>query len=283
MNKPKNKKQDAKSIFRKCGTCSQTFAHLLNHDFNHPNEIEERALDPLAGGIMNMGYQCGMIWGATLAVGSESFNRYKKTNEAKAVSILATQKLIESFSKRTKTVNCKEITGYDFSNVFGLMKFTLATMIKGINNSPCFNLAEQWAPEAIQSAREGLSQKQINFNQNLKSCSSELVKKMGASEEETIMVAGFAGGLGLSGNACGALSATIWKKSLDWCRENPGKTLPVLKNPFKKELLKVFFKETNSEIQCNKISGCEFKTVDEHSEYIQNGGCEKLIIALSQT
>ena len=54
---------DAKDVFKKCGTCSRTFAHILNREFGHPKEDEERAMNPLAGGIMNQGHQCGMIWG----------------------------------------------------------------------------------------------------------------------------------------------------------------------------------------------------------------------------
>ena len=65
-------KNDAKRVFLKKGTCSQTFCFLLNREFGHLKENEERAADPLAGGIMQRGQQCGMLWGATLAVGAES-------------------------------------------------------------------------------------------------------------------------------------------------------------------------------------------------------------------
>ncbi|MCK7536420.1 MAG: C-GCAxxG-C-C family protein [Marinilabiliales bacterium] len=44
---------------------------------------------------------------------------------------------------------------------------------------------------------------------------------MGGTEEESIMVAGFAGGIGLSGNTCGALTAAIWYKMLEWGKNNP--------------------------------------------------------------
>ena len=211
--------QDAKSVFRKCGTCSQTFAHILNCEFGHPKELEEIAL----GGVLNLGHQCGMLWGTTLAIGAESYRMHKDSEKAIAICILATQHIIDSFLKQTKTINCKEITGYDLSNVIGLVKFTLTTLLKGINNSPCFNLAEQWAPEAIQSAAEGLLQEPTHLTKRPVSCASKVLKRMGASDEEMIMVSGFAGGLGLSGKACGALSAAIWMRTLDWCRKNPGK------------------------------------------------------------
>ncbi len=68
----------------------------------------------------------------------------------------------------------------------------------------CFTLTGKWAPEAIKAANEGLSVEQTDLPQHCKSCASEVIKKMGGSEEEMAMVAGFAGGLGLSGNPhCG--------------------------------------------------------------------------------
>lgn len=42
------------------GTCSRTFFYIINREFGFPHENEERAADPLAGGIVQQGYQCGM-------------------------------------------------------------------------------------------------------------------------------------------------------------------------------------------------------------------------------
>ena len=273
--------QDTKKVFRQCGTCSQTFAYLLNREFGHANETEERAIDPLAGGIMNLGHQCGMLWGSALAIGAEAFRRQEDPEKAIALAIKATQQIIDSFLEETNTVDCRKITGYNLNSFFGLAGFMIKTMLKGMDNSLCFNLAEKWAPEAIQLASKALSEKQINFSQQPVSCASEVAKRMDATNEEMIMVAGFAGGLGLSGNACGALSAAIWMKTLAWCKDNPGKTPPYLNNPQAKKLLKVFHEVTNSEMLCSKITGQQFKTIDDHSKYIKNGGCKQLIDVLS--
>jgi hypothetical protein len=104
---------------------------------------------------------------------------------------------------------------------------------------------------------------------------------MGANNEEMIMVAGFAGGLGLSGNACGALSTAIWLKSLEWVKEHPGKS--AYKNPKAKAVLKKFYEITDSEILCHKISGKQFNSITEHSDFIKKGGCENLIDQLSES
>ena len=271
---------DAKAVFKKCGTCSRTFAHILNREFGHVKEHEERALNPLAGGILNQGHQCGMLWGAALAVGSESFRKHKDLE--KAIAVAATQRIIDSFVKQSGAVNCEAIIGYDLTSFFGMTKFMLKITLQGINNSHCFNLAEQWAPEAVEAATKGLSQP-IDISQKPLSCTSEMVRQMGGSNEEIVMVAGFAGGLGLSGNACGALSAAIWKKTLDWCRANLGKNPPYFNNKTAKKLLKTFNEVTHNTILCSDICGQKFKTLDDHTVYLKSGGCSTLIKVLANT
>lgn len=277
-----NKVQDAKAVFRKCGTCSQTFAHLLNREFGHPHEIEERALDPLAGGIANQGHQCGMLWGAALAIGAEAYRQNEDPEKAIAVAVTATQNVVDSFLNRTKTVNCKEIIGVNLNNVFGLVRYMIKTLAKGMNNSQCFNLAEDWAPEAIKAGQDGLQNEKIELNQKPRSCASEVVKQMGGTEEEIFMASGFAGGLGLSGEACGALSAAIWYKTLKWCEDHPEKRPPMFSNPIAKKFLKAFREETNACMLCKEITGQKFESINEHSEYMNKGGCKTLIHTLAQ-
>lgn len=279
MNGTKTRGNDAKKVFKELGTCSRTFYYLLNREFEHLNEIEERASDPLAGGIMQQGQQCGMLWGATLAVGAESYRRSNNKNQAIGLAITSTKYLMESFFKNTHTVNCRDITKCDLDSFFGMAKFILKTTFKGIENSICFNLTEKWAPEAIKSAKEGLAQQQKSLPMQSMSCASEVARKMGANDEEVIAVAGFAGGLGLSGNACGALSAAIWKNSITWSKLHPEKS--TWKNQNAKDTLKAFKNETDSEMLCHNICGRRFKNIEDHTEFISNGGCKNLINILA--
>lgn len=282
MNASIKNQNDAKEIFKKCGTCSRTFAHILNREFGHVKEHEERALNPLAGGIMNLGYQCGMLWGAALAVGAESFRRHKDSEKAIAIAVTATQDIIESFVKQSGATDCKDIIGYDLTSIIGMTKFMLKVTLQGMKNSHCFNLAEQWAPKAVEVATESLSVDAKIIKKPM-SCASEVVHRMGGSDEEAIMVAGYAGGLGLSGNACGALSAAIWKKMLDWCWENPDKNPPFFNNKTAKKLLKVFNEETDNKMLCSDICGLKFESLEDHTEYLKNGGCRTLIKVLANS
>ncbi len=272
--------QDTKRIFWKFGICSHTLFYILNREFGYLEENEERASDPLAGGLLNTGHQCGMLWGSTLAAGAESYRRHKDHDQAVAAAMAASQHLVGSFRKTAGTLNCREIIGSDFNNKLDAAKVLGKALLSGIVNSTCFNLAEKWAPEAIKSAKEGLSDIPT-LTQPPMSCASEVAKRMGASDEEVVMVAGFAGGLGLSGNACGALGAAIWMNTLAWCRKNYWKS--GYANPNAEKILKAFSDETNSELLCQKISGQHFKTIIEHTEYLKNGGCDKLIDALAQS
>lgn len=273
-------KNDAKEVFRTCQTCSRTFAHILNREFEHPMEHEERALNPLAGGILNQGYQCGMLWGASLAIGAESFRKHKELDKATSIAVNATQDIISSFAKLSGATDCKDIIGYNLTTILGMTKFMLKTTLQGMNNSHCFNLAEQWAPEAVETATKSLSEDVAITEQPL-SCTSEVLKQMNACDEEIVMVSGFAGGLGLSGNACGALSAVIWKRMLDWCRENPNKNPPYFNNKTAKKILKAFNKATNEKMLCSQICGRKFKDLEAHTKYLKQGGCKKLINILA--
>ena len=51
--------KNRKRLFLKLGTCSQTIFYILNRYYEHPMETEERAVDPLAGGILSGKHQGG--------------------------------------------------------------------------------------------------------------------------------------------------------------------------------------------------------------------------------
>jgi hypothetical protein len=104
---------------------------------------------------------------------------------------------------------------------------------------------------------------------------------MGGTEEESVMVAGFAGGLGLSGNACGALAAAIWFKMLLWSRDHPGKTPKMMKNPDVEAIINKFLTQTDSKMLCKDIAQKTFGNINEHTEYLKSGGCSELIETLA--
>lgn len=274
-------RQDAKRTFSKCGACSHTLLNLLNREFGCPKITEEFAADPLAGGLMSTQNQCGMLWGAALAVGAESYRRNNNHHQAITMAMVGSQHVVKSFVSRAKSANCRDIIGIDISNKPEIAGFMVKSLPGGFMNMICMNLADRWFPEAVISAKEGLSGTPAELPQAPKSCSCEVAEKMGASEEEKVMVAGFAGGIGFSGNACGALGAAIWLNTLNWCKNNPGESGYL--NPEADKIMKNFTDTTGSECLCSRLSGKKFETLDEHTEYVENGGCNNLIELLAHS
>lgn len=265
--------KETKKAFFKLGGCSTTYFHILNKHLGNSNLIEEKAAEPLVGGIMKEGCQCGMLWGASLAVGKESCKKNMDRNKAITSSILATKKVMDSFMQRSDTVNCFDLTNTNLKSRFGTLKLIL------FKSRGCFNLAGRWSAEALEAAKQGLSENSVEIKEGLTNCATLVLEKMGATEQESLTVAGLAGGMGLSGNGCGALAAAIWLNTLRWSKENPGKS--TYSNPAADKTLEAFYIETNGEVLCKELTGKTFKNIEEHSDFIKEGGCKELIEALA--
>jgi hypothetical protein len=266
----KIKQKDVKKTFRKCGACSHTFFHILNREYEQPRVEHERASDPMAGGVMQNGYQCGMLWGAAMAAGAESYRRNEDKSRAVAISINTAKRIMDSFVERTGTTECIEITSADFTTKFGLFKYMVTGKFLG-----CFNLARDWAPEAIDAANAGFDSEVGEYPKDPKNCAMIVAERMGANEEEQHMVAGLAGGIGLSGYACGALVAAIWMKTLRIAKLGPKENTYM--HPDAKTVMDKFYEESDYKILCSEICSREFDSLEEHSDYIDNGGCDKII------
>ena len=262
--------------FLKKGTCSRTFFYKLALEFGHPREDEERAIDKMAGGILQQGYQCGMLWGACMAAGAEALRRYEDPGKATGVAILATQSLMRPFKERTSSMECEDITQTDFQNKKSFARYMLSGKFVS-----CFKLAGKWAPEALDAAERGLDVDQADLPENTMSCASEVIRLMGGSEEHILMAAGLAGGLGLSGNGCGALAAAIWMNSL--IRIKKGIKESASFDPNTDPTLISFYEESDYEIECATICGQQFNTLQEHTDFLKKGGCRKLIEVLAAT
>jgi len=99
----------------------------VNSSFGYPLKLEEKASMPFAGGIMQYGYQCGMLWGAALAAGAQAYRLFGPGPQAETAAVTAAQRLVESFRAGTKDeINCLEITEINFQGndqILPILKF----------------------------------------------------------------------------------------------------------------------------------------------------------------
>jgi hypothetical protein len=251
---------------------------VVDGSFDHPLKLEEEAAAPLAGGILGYGYQCGMLWGAALAAGAQAYRLLGPGPQAETEAVVAAQRLVESFRADTNNeINCLEITELNFkgkNQALPVLKF----VIKG-GPIGCFRMAARYAPVAFSEINSVLSEEHIEAPSLPVSCAAMLAHKIGASEMHTVMAAGFAGGIGLSGGACGALGAAIWIIGMNSVKEGIGKF--GFDNPIALAAIERFLESADFEFECSKIVGRKFENVADHAGYMRAGGCSKIIEALA--
>ena len=249
---------------------------VVDGSFDHPLKLEESATMPFAGGIMQHGYQCGMIWGAALAAGAQAYQLFGPGPQAETRAINAAQRLVESFRARNKHINCLEIT--DLNKSSSTMKMIKFFLIKG-GAIGCLRMAARYAPVAFSEINCAFSDKHIETPSAPVSCSAMLAQKMGVSEMHRVMTAGFAGGIGLSGGACGALGAAIWIIGMNSSKERDGKI--DYNDPKAVDAIERFLKCSDYEFECSEIVGKRFENISDHAAYLRDGGCTEIIEVLA--
>jgi hypothetical protein len=251
---------------------------VVDCSFDHPLKREERASAPLAGGIMTHGYQCGMLWGATLAAGAQAYRVSGPGPQAEVAAIIVAQRLVESFRGQTKNeINCLEITEMNFQSenqAVPILKF----FMKG-GPIACLSMAARYAREAFSEIDTALPISHIEAPSPPVSCAAMLAQEMGATDMHTVMAAGFAGGIGLSGGGCGALGAAIWITAMDAGEEGAGGF--GFRDPRALDVIDRFMKRADYEFECSEIVGRRFENIDDHANYLRDGGCSEIIEALS--
>jgi hypothetical protein len=250
---------------------------VVDCSFDNPLKLEEEATIPFAGGLVNQGYQCGMLWGAALAAGAQAYRLLGPGPQAETEAIIATQRLVESFRSRTNNeINCLEITEINLqgkNQALPILKF----IVRG-GPIGCFRIAAGYAPEAFSEINTALSEKHIAPPTLPVSCAAMLAQKMGVSGMHTVMAAGFAGGIGLSGGACGALGAAIWITGMNRPEEAVGFNAM---NSWVSDTIDRFVERADFEFECSEIVGRKFENIRDHADYLRDGGCSKIIEVLA--
>ncbi len=257
------------------GACSEALFHVLNRHYGHPMAQEERASQPLVGGLMMQGYQCGQIWGAALAAGAQACRVYGRGAPAQAGAIAAAARVIDAFRRRSAATDCFDITDLSAepskSQLLGLI-------LKG-RYARCFRIIAKYPQLAADAIDEALREEPADAPPEPVGCAAAVARRMGASDTDTTIAAGLAGGIGLSGGGCGALGAAVWLTGLSVVRA--GATRVGFTSPKTVAVLDRFLKAANYEYECSAIVARRFESVADHARYICEGGCSKILDALA--
>jgi hypothetical protein len=226
---------------------------------------------------MMCGHQCGMLWGAALAAGARAYRTGGKGPQAEARAILDAHRVLETFRARNKHINCRDITGVDLDSPRS--GNILWYLVKSVPTGSCFGMAARYAKAAFRALEAPQPEEPAGtLSSGPVSCAALLAQKLGASDQHTVMASGLAGGIGLSGGACGALGAAIWLAGMNAHDEA---ARPVgLKPAYVVDLMDQFARCTGGEFECSKIAGTQFESVGDHAAYLRAGGCANVLSAL---
>lgn len=238
----------------------------------------------LAGGLLQNGYQCGMLWGAALAAGAQACRLFGTGPQAEAAAITAAQRLVAAFRARTKHIDCGDITSIDWkATTRRRMLMQVARYFAKGGPLLYFGTTAGYAQAAYgeisgaYASASGHSPADAPFAPV--SCAAALARKLGRPDQQAVMAAGLAGGIGLSGGACGALGAAVWFLALN--RGSAGEGGMTLTFPGSEALVEHFLESSGYEFECAKIVGRRFENADDHARFLREGGCAAVLEALA--
>ncbi len=231
----------------------------------------------LAGGIMGQGYQCGQLWGAALAAGARAYQLYGTGHLAESAAVTASQRLAEAFQSRYRSINCSDVTQLDWKN--GQGKQVLRFFLRG-GPIRCFTMTADYSRVALDHLDSLFADYREEAPAPPVSCTAELARKAGVSEMHAVMAAGLAGGIGLSGGACGVLGTAFWLRELT--RGGTAAGGFDLNNAEGNALIEHYLETTDYEFECARVTGRKFENVADHAGYLRTGGCAHVIEALSK-
>jgi hypothetical protein len=249
---------------------------VVDDSYGYDLKAEEHAVTPMAGGIAQLGYQCGQVWGAALAAGARAHEVYGAGAAAQVAAIEASARLIARFGGSYGSVNCSDLIGMEWKQV-DLAHF--AKFVARGGPVKCFSMTAGFGNATRAEIDAALSEQLLAPPALPVSCASLLAQRRGASEQHATLLAGFAGGVGLSGEACGALGAALWLSALD--EIGRGGNVDLL-NPRHMTVVEKFLDAIDGGCECAAIVGRRFAGVEDHAAYVAAGGCARIIDALAQ-
>lgn len=278
----------AKHWFLHCIACSEASMTTQMRGFGIEEPAYEQALHAFSGGFMHLGHACGLLTGAALAAGFLSRTRFDDDDTRSAAALFAAIQIAKAHRELTGSVNCQEITNVSLTKLSGRLRY-----LQQGKGHLCGRLHIKWAFQANELIKKSLTKfsklKQVKGCTN---CAVETLRKMvssiGMKAEDSVLVAGLAGGVGLLGNVCGALAVGVFALSATkYLRQNGRKRDSQVRSALQElagtsyrgsatRLRHEFVDRFGSEL-CNKIIRHHFQDITDHSTFIDQGGCQETI------
>ncbi len=114
-----NPSEKAIKLYKEEYNCSQAILSAYAEELGIDEQTAIRVASSFGGGIARTGKTCGAVTGALMVIGMKEWNSEVVKEEAKAHVYAMSQKLIEEFVNKNKTLNCEELLGVSVSTPEG--------------------------------------------------------------------------------------------------------------------------------------------------------------------
>jgi hypothetical protein len=205
-----------------------------------------------------------------------------------AAALHAAIQLAKAHPELPGSVNCLEITEVPLTNLVQRLRYLQAG--KG---RMCGRLHLKWAPRAHELIDRALTEFEGRRPaMEPASCAVNTLEKVvssaGMHQEDSVLLAGLAGGVGLLGNVCGALAAGVYAMSVSHYLKQRGKKRDSRMPGPLQELagaryrgaatrLRIEFVDRFGSELCSQIAQREFQVPEGHSAFIRQGSCREVI------
>jgi hypothetical protein len=275
--------------FHRTIACSEVVFTLLNRGVRVEREVEEQAAHALCGGVLGHGHACGQLWGAALATAVRAQEHFRDPKVAGAATLFVTFRLANEFRSVAGSLDCREIIEGSLTTIGARVTYLVSGKPRR-----CRGIAVKWAPFADELIDRLLGEfDPKTLKEEPANCAMKTMCALGV-EKDAVLAGGFAGGVGLMGNVCGALAAGIFALGLRFYRRRRGPRDSALKALLQEagigdtssrvatRLLEAFCKEYGTPL-CARLIRYRFESIDDHSRFVTAGGCCDLINSISES
>lgn len=283
-------KRSIKKEFLDRFSCSEAMLTILNNAEGKTHKIYEEAADPLNGGFLaEMDGLCGVLWGGVLASGIRASERISDPVKAADKAMEAAKAIFETYRTSGDPEDCSDITKL---HQWNLMKF-----MTGGNMEICQGHMIEFAPRFHNKINEVL-QTSSTKEKKERNCAMEAyeraVKALGLKEyTDPVIVAGFAGGIAMTGNVCGALAATIYALAIKYFVERNKPKHSKFRSTLQgmnigngwikpMQVVSSSFRSDVKGKKCSEITGRTFKSSEELTKFLNDGNCDSIFDKLEE-
>lgn len=278
----------AKHWFLECTACSEASLTTQMRGFGFEEPVYEQALHSFSGGFLHLGHACGLLTGAAITAGFVARERFDRDEIRAGAALYTTMQLAKAHPELTGSVNCLEITEVSFETLAGRLSY-----LQQGKGRVCGRYHLRWAPQAHELIEKSLSEfHQQKWPKACENCAVQACRMMvspaGMKAEDSVLVAGLAGGVGLLGNVCGVFATGLYAISVNYYLNRSNKKRDSRARGAREELsgygpkdpgtqLRLAFIDRFGSELCNPIVERQFDSIEDYTTYIEGGGCHDVV------